>query len=93
MEQTDKMSSVIEKLKDKIDESVIEDQEDCKGNDQKEEVRRDVFTTEEEAVDRAKEIGCVGFHTHDEDGQKVFMVLHLLILKFLILVFLKMYRI
>ena len=73
MEQTDKMSSVIEKLKDKIDESVIEDQEDCKGNDEKEEVRRDVFTTEEEAVDRAKEIGCVGFHTHDEDGQKVFM--------------------
>ena len=54
MEQTDKMSSVIEKLKDKIDESVIEDQEDCKGNDQKEEVRRDVFTTEEEAVDSAK---------------------------------------
>jgi len=42
-------------------------------NDSKEEIRKDVFTTEEEAVDRAKEIGCVGTHSLDEDGNKVFM--------------------
>lgn len=41
--------------------------------DSKEEIRRDVFTTQEEAEDRAKEIGCVGFHEHDEDGNKIFM--------------------
>ena len=41
--------------------------------DQKEEVRRDVFTTENEAAERAEEIGCVGTHSHDEDGQTVFM--------------------
>ena len=41
--------------------------------DIKEEVRRDVFTTENEAAERAEEIGCVGTHSHDEDGQTVFM--------------------
>lgn len=33
----------------------------------------DKFTTEQEATDRAKEIGCVGSHSMDENGQKVFM--------------------
>lgn len=33
----------------------------------------DKFTTEEEALDRAEEIGCVGTHTIDEDGQEIFM--------------------
>tara|TARA_R100001510_G_scaffold13214_1_gene10429 strand:- start:547 stop:1542 length:996 start_codon:yes stop_codon:yes gene_type:complete len=42
-------------------------------NDVKEEIRRDVFTTEEEATDRAKEIGCVGFHTHDDNGNTIYM--------------------
>ena len=41
--------------------------------DAKAELRRDVFTTESEAADRAEEIGCVGTHTHDEDGKDVFM--------------------
>jgi hypothetical protein len=40
---------------------------------QKEEVRKDVFTTEEEAEERAKEIGCVGTHSHDDDGNIIFM--------------------
>jgi HK97 family phage prohead protease len=33
----------------------------------------DKFTTKEEALDRAKEIGCVGTHSMDEDGQEIFM--------------------
>ena len=41
---------------------------DSDESDIKEEIRRDVFTTREEAEDRAKEIGCVGTHSHDEDG-------------------------
>ena len=49
----------------------IEDIEDS--NDAKAELRRDVFSTEKEAADRAEEIGCVGTHSHDEDGQEVFM--------------------
>jgi len=47
--------------------------EDSSQNEQKEQIRRDVFTTEEEAVERAEEIGCVGFHSHDEDGNTVYM--------------------
>lgn len=39
----------------------------------KERVDFDTYTTEEEAIDRAEEIGCVGTHSHDRDGQTVFM--------------------
>ena len=46
---------------------------DSDESDIKEEIRRDVFTTREEAEDRAKEIGCDGFHSHDEDGNTIFM--------------------
>ena len=31
------------------------------------------FATEGEAVDKANEIGCVGFHTHEQNGQTIFM--------------------
>lgn len=41
--------------------------------DSKEQIRRDVFTTEEEAEARAEEIGCSGTHTHNENGESVFM--------------------
>tara|TARA_R100001460_G_scaffold41877_3_gene77804 strand:- start:15363 stop:17699 length:2337 start_codon:yes stop_codon:yes gene_type:complete len=37
------------------------------------ELRRDVFTSQEEAEDRAEEIGCEGFHTHNEEGDIVYM--------------------
>lgn len=47
--------------------------EDSKQEDNKEEIRRDVFSTQQEAEDRAKEIGCSGFHSHEEDGKTVFM--------------------
>lgn len=39
----------------------------------KEEIEKDVFTTEEEAVARSEEIGCSGFHSMDNDGNKIFM--------------------
>ena len=41
--------------------------------DSKEELREDVFTTEEEAEARAKEIGCVGTHSHDDNGNTIYM--------------------
>ena len=41
--------------------------------ERKEEIREDVFTTEAEANDRAKVIGCVGSHSHDENGKLIFM--------------------
>ena len=41
--------------------------------DSKEQIRRDVFTTEEEAEERAKVIGCSGTHSHDENGNLVYM--------------------
>lgn len=47
--------------------------EDYSTEDEKAEVRRDVFTTEAEAKARAEEIGCVGTHSHDEDGETVYM--------------------
>ena len=42
---------------------------------QKEEVRgmTDVFTTQEEAEERARELGGEGFHTHDMDGETIYM--------------------
>ena len=39
----------------------------------KESVDVDTYTTEEEAIDRADQIGCIGTHTHDKDGQTVYM--------------------
>ena len=39
----------------------------------KAQIAMDTYTTEEEALDRADEIGCVGTHTHDENGQTVYM--------------------
>jgi len=42
-------------------------------NDEKREVSKDVFTTEEEAEARAEEIGCSGTHSLDEDGNTVYM--------------------
>tara|TARA_Y100000592_G_scaffold21106_3_gene32458 strand:- start:4082 stop:5149 length:1068 start_codon:yes stop_codon:yes gene_type:complete len=48
--------------------------EDSKGNDEeKRRIRRDVFTTEAEAQERADEIGCSGTHSHTEDGQTIYM--------------------
>tara|TARA_Y100000114_G_scaffold155622_1_gene180276 strand:+ start:1216 stop:3573 length:2358 start_codon:yes stop_codon:yes gene_type:complete len=46
---------------------------DAYGLDEKREIRKDVFTTIEEAEERAEEIGCSGTHSHDTDNGTVFM--------------------
>ena len=43
------------------------------GRDLKEEVRRDVFSTIEEAVERSNELGCRGYHAHQEGDEIVYM--------------------
>lgn len=52
-------------------EDAKKDAEDAYG--EKEEIRKDVFTTEVEALERAGEIGCVGAHSHTEDGKTIYM--------------------
>jgi len=47
--------------------------EDSIENEVKKEIRKDVFDNPIEANARAREIGCVGSHSHDEDGNKVYM--------------------
>jgi len=42
-------------------------------NESKEEVREDVFSTEAEAVARARQIGCSGTHSMEENGDTIFM--------------------
>jgi len=39
----------------------------------KEAVDVDTYSTEEEAIDRAEELGCQGIHSHNQDGQMVYM--------------------
>jgi hypothetical protein len=36
-------------------------------------IAKDKYTTEEEAEERAQEIGCVGSHSMDEDGNTIYM--------------------
>jgi len=49
------------------------EKEDSIENDEKRQIRKDVFDNPGEATARAKQIGCSGIHSHDEDGNKVFM--------------------
>jgi len=42
-------------------------------NDTKEEISKDAFDNPIEANARAKEIGCVGTHSMDKDGNKIYM--------------------
>lgn len=67
-----------------VDSSSVEDNDmpvDAEGNEKdyelaygkKEAVDVDTFTTEDEARERAEEIGCVGIHSHTEDGRTVYM--------------------
>ena len=39
----------------------------------KEELRNDVYTTSQEAQQRANDLGCVGTHSHTENGQTIYM--------------------
>ena len=59
--------------RNKKEESPMEDfkgMHDKKPNDKK---RGHVFNTEDEAREKAKEIGCVGVHTMMDNGKRVFM--------------------
>lgn len=56
-----------------VRDSVHDSIEDSNLNDVKEQIREDVFTTEEEALERAEAIGCVGSHSLDEDGNTIYM--------------------
>lgn len=67
-----------------VDVSSVQDNDmpvDAEGNEKdyelaygkKEAVDVDTFTTEEEAEERAEEIGCDGIHSHTEDGKTVYM--------------------
>ena len=60
--ESDDLMACIDALNAHIEESEV-----------KEEVREDVFSTVEEAESRAKKIGCVGTHSHGEDGEIVYM--------------------
>ena len=60
------------------DEEIADDFKSVKVNydellDVKREVRRDVYTTETEASERAEAIGCQGVHSHDDNGNKIYM--------------------
>jgi hypothetical protein len=52
-----------------------QDGKDAYGMDEeaKQEVEKDVFTTEGEAEDRAEQIGCIGTHSHETANGTVFM--------------------
>ena len=56
-----------------------EDEKDAYGEDSfdyggyKSEIEKDVFTTEQEAEERAEEIGCSGTHSHETDDGTIFM--------------------
>jgi len=58
---------------DKVADALAHLSKKLNNTDDKQQIRRDVFTTEEEAEERAEEIGCTGTHSHDEDGNEVFM--------------------
>ena len=54
-------------------ETAEDDDKDFDYTEEKAEIEKDVFTTEEEARERAEEIGCVGFHSHNDDGTIIYM--------------------
>lgn len=53
------------KSEKKEDEIIVEETKD--------EIRKDVFDNPGEAMERAKEIGCDDIHSHDENGETIFM--------------------
>lgn len=64
-------SPVDEALTDEANKSFYD--EEFSLDESKEEVGPDLFTTEGEAQRRAREIGCVGTHTIDRNGQTIYM--------------------
>ena len=71
MTDVENMAGAIKTLTDIIaKEKMPKDKDDM----MKEETsKRDQFTTEEEARDRAKELGCTGVHSMMDNGKRIFM--------------------
>ena len=71
MTDVEKMAGAIKTLTDIIaKEKMPKDKDDM----MKEETsKRDQFTTEDEARDRAKELGCTGVHSMMDNGKRIFM--------------------
>jgi len=60
------------------DEVIVDDFKSVKVNydellDVKREIRQDVFTTASQATQRAEQLGCSGIHSHDENGNAIYM--------------------
>ena len=56
----------------KTGEDTVYEKKETK-TEQKVALDEDVFSTEEEAIARAKELGCEGSHVHEVDGKEVYM--------------------
>ena len=56
-----------------LNEGTLPNEVESEVSEGKEEIRTDVFDNPGEANARAKEIGCVGIHSHDENGKTIFM--------------------
>ena len=71
MEDIKGMANAIRSLTDIIAKEKMpkDDEETMK----RETDKTDQFTTQEEALDRAKEIGCTGTHSMMDDGKRIFM--------------------
>jgi len=69
MSDIEKMGEAIKTLTD-----VISAKENKPKDEMEKEVRaEDMFSNEEDALDKAKEIGCVGTHSMDKDGKTIYM--------------------
>ena len=60
------------------DEVIVDDFKSVKVNydellDVEREIRQDVFTTASQATQRAEQLGCSGIHSHDENGNAIYM--------------------
>ena len=52
---------------------MYDDRETDSYEDDKEQIRTDVFTTSVEAQQRANELGCAGIHSHTDNGETIYM--------------------
>jgi len=69
MSDIEKMGEAIKTLTD-----VISAKENKPKDEMEKEARaEDMFSNEEDALDKAKEIGCVGTHSMDKDGKTIYM--------------------
>ena len=59
--------------RNKEDSKMLEEEKYHKKPKKKEEIGKDKFNNPGEATARAKEIGCSGIHSHEENGKTIFM--------------------